>query len=318
MTRRHRFAAFSVVLAGLGWWIWHSPGASGSQPDPHAAPDEASQRADTSAFGRQVQTARGRTGAIDWQPPSDDRGGMVSISGTVVDLGSHSGVGNVEVVFRTPDGEASVTTSSDGSYRIEVASGTYRAFVRDDHVLSIGREDLIRLPGMPPPDAAEVPDDAADADGGRDRRRRAPRSVGAARRGRRGPRRRSQRPPGRGRDGARARRQRRAAGARAPTSRESDSAGRFTLQLPPGGYHARGDAPAARGHRRPRSGSTCRAATRIQTQVTLTAGCVISGRVVRGDGQPADDGAIERRVGDGEHELRAGRPHRAPTARSAG
>nr|HEX4312871.1 carboxypeptidase-like regulatory domain-containing protein [Kofleriaceae bacterium] len=287
------------MLGGLVWWIAKPTGASGSGDDPHAnEPTSAEKRASTGDLGAALRTAHGRTGAIDL--PEGDLGGdrMVAISGTVVDMTSHGGVGNVEVVFRTPDGESSATTTTDGSYRIEVPAGTYKAFVRDDHVLSIGNEDLIRLPGMPPPDAAEVPDDAllptvvAKADvshidlsvlrGGIVEGRVVDRS---------------------GHPIADAMVRARGGGVRpalATDLAQSDSAGRFTLKLPPGHFALEATHPQLAGMQtgvelEVSSGDT------VQTQVTLTAGCVISGHVVTADGQPANDGAIERRVGDGEH-----------------
>ena len=50
---------------------------------------------------------------------------------------------------------------ADGSYRIELEPGAYRAFVRDDSVLSIGFPVEERLPGFPDLDAIGAPDETA-------------------------------------------------------------------------------------------------------------------------------------------------------------
>ena len=89
-----------------------------------------------------------------------DSDGTVAIAGQVIDMVNHAPVPNVEVVFKSPQGEASATSGPDGKYRVAVAPGTYRAFVRDDSVLSVGTPERIRLPGFPTADVAGVPDEA--------------------------------------------------------------------------------------------------------------------------------------------------------------
>src|SRR5262245_42885127 len=118
--------------------------------------------------GRDEAAARGARGAVPPPPSSierddrDDREGRVrvTISGGVVDIAQQQPVGGVEVVFRSLAGENTTATQRDGSYAIRVPAGAYRAFVRDDSVLSIGRPDLVRLPTLPSAEMAGVPDEA--------------------------------------------------------------------------------------------------------------------------------------------------------------
>lgn len=83
----------------------------------------------------------------------------VTITGTVRDAAQVI-VPNVDVVFRGAAREEIAKTGPDGAYKIVVPAGTYRAFVRDDAVMSVGRADRVRLPGLPPAAAAGAPDEA--------------------------------------------------------------------------------------------------------------------------------------------------------------
>ncbi len=248
----------------------------------------------------QLARNHGRSGAVDWRSnPQEDHQGVV-ITGKVLDQETHTGVGNVEVVFKGALGESSATTGADGAYKIDVAPGTYRAFVRDDNALSVGIEDLVRLPGMPSSDAANAPDDAlmptvvavTDVDhvdlsvvfGGAVSGTVVDRSghavVGAILRARGGELR-----PALGTDVA-----------------ESDEHGHFDMRLPPGQYVIEATHAQLAGV----TGNTEMFVERGQTarpSVTLTAGCVISGRVVGANGKPAGDGAIEHRFGPGENDF---------------
>ncbi|MCX5745025.1 MAG: carboxypeptidase-like regulatory domain-containing protein [Proteobacteria bacterium] len=101
-----------------------------------------------------------RTGQIDWD--SADAEGGVMVSGKIIEMGSPTPVGGVEVVFRSPAGEESTTANADGTYTIRMPPGIYRAFVRDDEFLSVGSRDrdATRVPGEPSADTAGVPDEA--------------------------------------------------------------------------------------------------------------------------------------------------------------
>ena len=196
-------------------------------------------------------------------------------------------------MFRSASGESSTTTRADGAYAIQVATGTYRAFVRDDTVLSIGPPDLVRLPGLPSADTAGVPDETlmtmvlatADTQGvdlsvvrggtvsGHVVDRGGHPIAGAVLRARGG----NLRPT------------------LATDVAESDHAGGFELRLPAGTFSLDASHPRFAGI----AGATAPRITvepgdHLTTTLTLTAGCVIAGRVVRHDGKPAGDGAIEK------------------------
>jgi hypothetical protein len=225
--------------------------------------------------------------------------GEVTISGRVLDLRQQQPVAGVEVAFRCPTGELATTSQRDGTYAIRVPVGTYRAFVRDDTVLSVGRPDAVRLPALPSAETAGVPDEGlmalvvanADTDGvdlsvvrggvvtGHVVDRSGRPIAGAVVRARSG-----QFRPTLGTDIA-----------------ESDASGAFELRVPSGAYdldahHARFAGVASALEAR----VAVEAGKRVQTTLTLTAGCIVTGRVVVHDGTPASDGAIEKQWGGGD------------------
>ena len=226
--------------------------------------------------------------------------GEVTISGRVVDLVLQRPVAGVEVVLRGEAGDAAATTGRDGGYAIRVARGAYRAFVRSDTVLSLGRRDGPRLPWHPPAEIARVPDEglmaAVVATGDT-----AGVDLAVVR-------------PGivaghvvdpRGRPVAGAVLHAMTAGMRpvlATDIAESAADGSFELRLPPGRFELVADHPRFAGI----DGPTTRAVRpdqRIDLTVSLTPGCVISGSVAAPGGGRAGDGAIERQWGTGDLEF---------------
>ena len=301
---RSRLAALAFAAAALVWWLAGTPGVGGSSHPTATAPSsgQSTARSVDPALGQQLANlGRNRSGAIDWQrsDPQLQHEGVV-ITGKVLDRDAQSGVPEVEVVFKSPLGESSTTSGSDGSYRIEVSAGTYRAFVRDDNALSVGVPDLVRVPGSPSLDDASAPDEGlmptvvavTDVDhvdlsvvfGGRvdgtvvDRSGHA--VVGAVLRARGNPLR-----PALGSDIA-----------------ESDEHGHFDMRLPPGQYVIDATHAQLAGVTSNVVIEVARGQT-IHPSVTLTSGCVISGHVIAANGQPAGDGAIERRFGPGENDF---------------
>jgi hypothetical protein len=275
----------------VAWWCLGLRDAPESQAASNRpAPASASaRRADTASLTAQVRAAHGRTGAIDWQPTAEPNE-LVSISGRVFDLLDHTTVRDVEVVLQSADGETSTRSDASGAFRITVPRGTYRAYVRDDNALSIGRPDPVRVPGPPTADAAEVPDDTllpkvvATADvahldlsvlrGGVVEGRvvdRSGRPVADAvvRATGNGPR------PALATDVAR-----------------SDARGRFVLRLPPGHYAIDGTSSQLAGVA-DAVGVDVTAGETAHTDVTLVAGCVVTGRVIGPHGEPGPEGALE-------------------------
>ncbi|HLL23788.1 MAG TPA: carboxypeptidase regulatory-like domain-containing protein, partial [Kofleriaceae bacterium] len=82
----------------------------------------------------------------------------VTVTGTVRD-GMNEPVADVDVVFRGSR-DATAKTGPDGTYQLQLLAGEYRAFVRGDSVLSVGRTDRSRLPGLPEAVAAGALDEA--------------------------------------------------------------------------------------------------------------------------------------------------------------
>lgn len=276
MTRRRRIAVVAVagaVVAGAVWAVLRVAG-----PAAPAAP-VASTRTTTARPFRAI--------------PGDTE---AAVTGRVIDIRAQRPVGDVEVVFRGAAGDASAQARDDGSYEIRVAPGTYRTFVRHPTIMSVARPDRVRLPDLPPAEIAGVPDEAlmaivvvsGDASG-------IDLSVvrGGVVTGRVVDR--SGRPIG----GAVVRA--RSDGVRPTLSSDiavADHGGAFELRLPPGVFeleasHARFAGPQSRAAAR----ITVQAGDHVMSLLTLTAGCVIEGRVVGRDGTPSGDGAIELQWG---------------------
>lgn len=221
--------------------------------------------------------------------------GAIAISGTIIDAQTKQPVGNVEVVFRSELGEETTTAAASGAYRLEVPAGIYRAFVRDDLVLSVGIMGHVRLPTAPTADTVGVPDEAlmpvvaamtdvAGVDlsvlrGGAVQGRVVDRAgnpvAGAILRAR-------------GFDGVRP--------TLATDLGETDATGAYALHVPAGSYELEANHPKFAGVS---AGTTVvvAAGQRVTANVTLVAGCVISGKVIAGNGALAGDGAIEKQWG---------------------
>lgn len=294
MTRRSRIAAIAaitaVVVLAVGWRVRHMGPGGGSQATPDAVTRTGAR--ESSAPGGQRP---GRTAQLA-SPIARD--GEVTIAGKVIDVSLQQPVGGVEVVFRSAAGENTTTSRPDGSYALQVPAGAYRAFVRDDTVLSIGRPDLVRLPSLPSAETASIPDEALmatvvarhDLDGvdltvvrggvvaGRVVDRNGRPIAAAVLRARGG----GMRPT------------------LATDVAESDATGSFELRLPAGSYALDVSHPKFAGVASPAESRLAVAAgDHLQTTITLIAGCMIAGRVVGPDGKPAGDGALEKQWGEG-------------------
>jgi hypothetical protein len=188
--------------------------------------------------------------------------------------------------------ESSAMSAGDGSYSIELPIGVYRAFVRGDHVLSIGTAARVRIPGQPSSDDIGVP--VAD---------RMP--VVAAVRNlasvdlevvQAGT------VAGLVVDGAgkpiagavvRATNYSRSLTTTLGTDvAETDAKGAFELRLPEGGYALEATHTKFAALAEP-VGIDVRPGDEVKVTLALAQGCIISGRVVLPSGAPAGEGAME-------------------------
>ena len=304
--RRARIAVALAVLALIAWWGAGRVG-QGSATAPPPRPSSAN-RTIGPDFSNAIARSRARVATLPFAAPQAD--GEVTIAGRVIDVRLQQPVGNIEVVFRSTSGETSTTTHPDGAYSIRVAAGVYRAFVRDDTVLSVGRPDRVRLPTLPSAEAAGVPDEAlmslvlasSDTEGvDLSVMRGGIVSGHVVDRG------------GRPIAGAVLR----ARGGLRPTLAtdiaETDRDGSFELRLPAGAFDLDANHPrfagvaGIAGIASPAGESSTRISVapgdHLQTTITLTAGCVISGRVIGRGGEHASDGAIEQQWGTGEFQF---------------
>ena len=288
MTRRSRVSLAACLALVIALWLVLRGGghdeAEDVRHDPNARTGALPDLADA------IRRAKLR-GPIAFQHDAS----TVTISGTVLDTMTATPVGNVEIVVRSALGDESITSGADGTFHVDVARGEYRLFVRDDAVLTVGPRDRVRNDFIPRLDIAGLPDEAlmprvvANADVGHvellvvrgakiegrvtDEQNRP--ISGAAVRARGG-----QLRPALGTDVA-----------------ESDADGRFLLHVPEGRYVVEASEPRFTTSR----GSVLHvnAGESVTSNVTLAAGCVVTGHVVDAEGKPAPDGAIEMQIEGG-------------------
>jgi len=295
--RRRTMLAGVAVLATV-WW-WHG---RGEHDEVHGEPRASRPTTPGSEVGsgelapRDGHVTFSRSGRVPGVPVR--RTGAYTISGTVIDRDTRTPVGGVEVVFRGDGGEESVTADADGSYRIELARGRYRAFVRDDAVMSVGLGGRERLPSSPEAETVGLPDEAAMAvvmatrDTGHVDLRvvRGGTITGHVRDPDGHPIARAiVRATGNGRD-------RPVLGTDVV---ETDDDGGFALRVPTGGWvldASHGDYAGTL-----ESNSVwVQTNAAVERDITLVAGCVITGHVIASDGGAAGDGAIEKQWGSSD------------------
>ncbi len=297
--RRSRLVLAGGVAAALAllWWV-----TRGDDHDPQASADAHGDGAEGGA-GRNAflpirRLADGRWGASRFAPrtggPAD---GLVRVRGTVVDAHDKTPVGDVAVVFSGADGEAETTAAADGTYSIDIPAGGYHAFVRGDGVMSVGPFSMERLPG-PPEAPGGAPTDAlaplitvARDESGVD----LPVEQGGIVTGRVVDR------AGHPIAGALVRAQGESRPVLGTDVAETDATGAYRLELPSGNYVIDAAHPDYGGLDTDSTELDLLPGTRkITLDLTMTAGCIVRGRVFGPDGKPAADGAIEGRVGDDE------------------
>ena len=219
----------------------------------------------------------------------------IKVSGHVLDELDRTAVKGAEVTLRNELGEASAQTTDDGSFSLILAPGDYRVAVHGGGVITAGPSDRVRLDGGPLAALAGAPDEAlmplvhATSDIANLELAATPASTIT----------------GRVIDQdshnvahaiVRARGVLRSATGSDVV--ESDDRGEFTLEVPAGRYALQARAPGFAGLA---TGIEIVARPHGSQRVALLVarGCEIRGRVVRADGTPTIDGAIERRLGDG-------------------
>ncbi len=294
----------AVVLVGLGIWRFR-----GDAPPSHARRTSNVRIVEPTVKDKLGKAGRVAQSGTPVAPSADDAAptltpslpGMVIVSGAVIDSYTGARVPGAEVVMLATVGgaESSAMSAADGSYRIEVPIGMYRAFVRGDRVLSIGTTARVRIPGQPSSDDIGVP--VAD---------RMPvvaalRNLGSVdlevvQAGT---------VTGLVVDGAgkpiagavvRATNYARSISTTLGTDvAETDAKGTFELRLPEGGYgleaaHAKFAALAEPMGIRVSPGDD------VKVTLALAAGCIVSGRVVLPSGAPAGEGALEEQYASTE------------------
>src|SRR3979490_1973996 len=141
MTRRSRIAVVAVIAIIVALVI--SGGVArvrSASPAPRRAP------AGGRTIDQDFRDAIARARRARLAPAAAAAGGEPTISGRVIDVRTLRPVGRVGGVSRGASGDSTVLAAAAGAYAIRVAAGVYRAFVRDDTVLSVGRPERVRLP----------------------------------------------------------------------------------------------------------------------------------------------------------------------------
>lgn len=85
--------------------------------------------------------------------------GLVVVAGTVRQADSGDPVGGAEVVFAGAAGQISAIADSEGRYALQLAPGFYRAFAQADGHVAVAPTTRERIPGPPTLDQAGMPVD---------------------------------------------------------------------------------------------------------------------------------------------------------------
>ncbi len=243
-------------------------------------------------------------------PPS----ATVAVRGSVLDRDTREPVKDVEVVLRGASGDVTTRSGADGTFKISVARGAYRAFVRDLRVMSTGMQGRVRLRTLPRTEHAGAADEKLmpllEVDGdttgveltvtvgalvngwitdpaGKPEKDVVVTAVSVERPSSRGTTptvrpavvRRTAPRPVLGTDTA-----------------ISDADGHFILRVPAGSYELVASSAKYAGIAG-LSEIVLTAGAHLDTNLTLASGCIITGKVVTASGTPPHDGAIETQLG---------------------
>jgi hypothetical protein len=149
-TRSRKPFVVIAIVAVIGAVIVASQSGGGGASEKRVARSERGVRAPAPGVvfrdGTWQKPVPGRRLPHRVSPPAD---GLVRVSGAVVDAATGKPVPDVEVVFA--DGQSESTTQSDmaGRYSIDVHPGHYRPFVRAAGIISVGEPPRDRLPRRP-------------------------------------------------------------------------------------------------------------------------------------------------------------------------
>lgn len=135
----------AVVVVVASWLLW--PRDDEKQAPSKSSSSKRVERPRIDIPG--LRTPRPGLGPIARRPPRD---GLVRVTGTVLDRKNHQAVGDVEVVFADGNTEASAVADVAGRYSIDLPPGRYRPFVRADGVISASPAVRERLPARPRPE----------------------------------------------------------------------------------------------------------------------------------------------------------------------
>ncbi len=227
--------------------------------------------------------------------------GTVRVSGTVRDSDSGGPVADAEVVFASTAGESSVACDDKGHYQVDVRPGFYRAYARADGYVSVGSPPTERTPRQPDVTSIGAPrGELAPLVGlfrdqaGVDMQMRAGAEIVGTLFDETG------RPVAaavvRARDD-----DRREAGSRLVLGTDMDETaldGSFRLEVPAGrvsleAFHEQYAGLAYS----PDNSMYVAPGDRVRVDLTMTEGCIITGRVVDALGHPVSEGALEAWIG---------------------
>ncbi len=82
-------------------------------------------------------------------PAKRTEGAGVTVTGNVLETTTRTPAAGIEVVFANATREETTRTGPDGKYKLALPAGSYRVFVRDDEVMSVGMSDRVRLQTLP-------------------------------------------------------------------------------------------------------------------------------------------------------------------------
>ena len=289
---RRSFAVVSVVaVAMFAAWLVRATREHFDARAAEIAPTTPSREARASNTTERTSAPPAVQHAAPPAAPTIAPAETLAISGRVIDDHDRSPVAGAEVVLRSAHGDVTARTRDDGTFALAAAPGSYRIGVRGAGVQSTSPRELERLiaPDEDPGDsrmlALHVFDNISTLELAATRE-----AVIVGR---------VIDPAGRPIAGARVHA---AGGAPAPAfatdSAQSDDLGKFELRVAPGHYSL--DASTAHFVGAPhRIAVDAHVGANPEQIVQLARGCAISGRVVRADGSPAGDGALERLASPG-------------------